>query len=309
MKKKLLSFILVVAMMLTAVAALTACDYRYTGSKPMPVDTVIFVRNFGGRASTEAVIIHDGAAYVGNLIGGLRDDGTAYAKLGNHFSRLTLENNGYFYRVTNSNTLWASAWVHDAYPQGLIFNRDGSVSWIHVMSYDGFRGAYIRYDGIRWPVSRLVKLNDIELYRFENEPPVPPEEDNYFGDNWHGRNSNIAFSITGVYIDVAMGAQVASPANLRVANNEWGHRVVAWNTVPNVRQYYVYSSGSRIATTSNTEIILTGSHFVQNAGAGTHAIEVVAPGRREIIRGIITHFPDSRPAVINITIHADGTIS
>ena len=304
MIKKML--LIIISITMTALAfSLTAC-YRHSSSEPMPEETMVFVRNWSSFSNTAtAIIIDDGVAYVGELTGGVRDDGVPYAKLGNHFSRLTLEFNGSFYRVTNMNTLWSSAVMHDAYPQGLIFNKDRSISWIHVMSSDDFRGPYIRYNGIRWPVTRLAKLNNTDVYKWDNTPDILP--DDYYV-NRNGRNSTTAFSFIGTYLYVAMGEQVAPPTNLKfVIPKQWNNRTIEWNAVPNATSYIVYFNNIR-QWTNHTWYIPVSS--LQNPFVpGTYTVEIVAQRRREIINGVITHFPSSESAIMQITLYANGTIS
>jgi hypothetical protein len=271
---------------------------------------MVFIRNFPHYMTTYVVIIHEGAAYVGDLVGGVNENGKAYAKLGSHFSRLTLEYNGIFHKVTNQSTLWSSRLMHDGYPQGLIFNDDGSVSWVHTLSCccdENRIQPHIRYNGINWSVSKLHRLENIELNKFENDLPKDKGEWEIFGHR-NGRNGDTAFSIVGDTIEVAMGAQMPTPANIRFRTSQFGGGIIEWDAVSDTRQYRIfYPNGARMGTTLLYHTITSNTAF--NLGLGTHRITVTVEGRRQIINGIITHFACSEPAVIYINFNADGTFS
>ncbi|MCL2521567.1 MAG: hypothetical protein FWE36_01755 [Erysipelotrichales bacterium] len=299
MKKILLSIILSILIFATIAVHLASCrGYRYRKSAPMPEGTLVFVREEQGFNQT-VIIIQDGIAYVGTLLGGV-NDGVAYAELDKYFSRLELEFNGYFYIVTNFDTLWPSAIAHDAYPLGLIFNRNGSMSWIHAITEESLLMTlipHIKHNGLNWPVSRLIKLNNVELERFENEP----QEVN----QWPLRNSNTSFRFIGAGISVRLGERISTPTNFRIIVDSWGHETLAWNNIRQVRTYLI-DNGRYNSSTSSANISLSS---LRRLGVGTYRVEIVAVGRQQFVRGVLTHFASSEPAVILVIVHEDRTVS
>jgi hypothetical protein len=125
---------------------------------------------FGGReyaSDATVVVIYDDAAYIGYH---KEKETPGYAEFSDRFARLTLAFDGYIYKVTNMSSLWASAVMHSAYPQGLVFNKDGSMSWISPISSSDYKGPSITLDGIKWPVSSFTRLDNVEVDKLENSP-------------------------------------------------------------------------------------------------------------------------------------------
>ena len=180
------TFVVVLAMLL-ACGAFLACEIdpgNFTHSEPIPADGTVFVggyRDFDGNAIV--VVVYDDAIYIGYK---KQKGGGGYATFQDRFSRLTLTFDGQIYRVTNASSLWASAWMHGAYPRGLIFNEDGTMSWISPISFSGYKGHSITLDGIRWPVSHFTRLDNVEVDKLEDSPSNLRINDNIlFFDSLH----------------------------------------------------------------------------------------------------------------------------
>jgi hypothetical protein len=135
-------------------------------SETIPMNGTVFVgREYSGNAIV--VVIYENTAYIGYH---KEKETTGYATLKDRFTRLTLVFDGYIYKVTNWSSLWASAWMHDAYPQGLVFNEDGSMSWVSPVSFSGYKGPSVTLDGIQWPFSSFTRLDNLDVDK--QEAPV-----------------------------------------------------------------------------------------------------------------------------------------
>jgi len=159
---KAIFVIITTAVILPAVIQLSGCDLDGSSrmSEQIPANGTVFVGN-----NAVAIVIYDNTAYIG-----YHRETAGYATFEDRFTKLTLAFDGNIYRVTNMSSLWASAVMHDSYPQGLIFHKDGSLSWVSALSYSGYRGPSVRLDGIRWPIYRLTRLDNINVDKLEDLP-------------------------------------------------------------------------------------------------------------------------------------------
>jgi len=135
-------------------------------SEPIPENGTVFVGREDANNAT-VVVFYDDAAYIGYH---KEYEKKGYAEFQDRFARLTLAFDGRMYRVTNVSSLWASAWMHDTYPQSFVFNGDGSMSWVSPISFSSYKGPSIKYDDVKWPVYSFTKLENIEVDKLENIP-------------------------------------------------------------------------------------------------------------------------------------------
>jgi len=136
-------------------------------SESIPENGTVFVgRNYDENATV--VVIYNDAAYIGYY---KEKETTGYATFEDRFSRLTLAFEGNIFKVTNASSLWASAWMHDYYPQGLVFNKDGSMTWVSALSSSDYKGPYIKTkDGIKWPIWEFTKLDSVDIVNLKDAP-------------------------------------------------------------------------------------------------------------------------------------------
>ena len=160
---KIITVLAVAVLVLPIIFVLGGCNGT-PKSEPIPVDGTVFAgRHRDGDATV--VVIYDGAAYIGYL-----RERAGYATFPDRFSRLTLAFDGNIYRVTNMSSLWPSAIMHGAYPQGLVFNEDGTMSWVSVMSSSPILGSSVTLDGIRWPTSSFTRLDNVDVEKLGDSP-------------------------------------------------------------------------------------------------------------------------------------------
>ena len=137
-------------------------------SEQIPVNGTAFVgREYDNNATV--VVFYDNAAYIGYH---KEKEKSGYAEFPDRFARLTLAFDGKMYKVTNESSLWASAWMHDAYPQSFIFNKDGSLSWVSPLSFSSYKGPSIKHDGIKWPVYGLMYWKMWKLINWKTSPQI-----------------------------------------------------------------------------------------------------------------------------------------
>ncbi|MCL2796637.1 MAG: hypothetical protein FWD58_01085 [Firmicutes bacterium] len=163
---KIITVAAVAALILSAVIAVGGCVPAKTKSEPLPADAAVFVgREYNDNATV--VVFCDDAAYVGYLKG----NGTGgYATFEDRFTRLTLSFDGEIYKVTNLSSLWQSAVMHGSYPQGFVFNEDGSMSWVSVMTDSEYNGPSVTLNGIKWPIASFTKMDGVEVVRPKDCP-------------------------------------------------------------------------------------------------------------------------------------------
>ena len=160
-------------------------------SEPIPENGTVFVgREYANNATI--VVFYDDAAYVGYH---KENEKNGYAEFQGRFARLTLAFDGRIFRITNASSLWASAWMHDSYPQGFVFNEDGSMSWVSPLSFSSYKGPSIKHDGIKWPVYGFTPLENIEVDKLENIPTNLKIEN--FILNFESKDSDVFIEQTG----------------------------------------------------------------------------------------------------------------